>query len=314
MGKVEVTWDEYDQFGFSLDLQKKRKLAYPALEGRRRRRDATDAALRGRVVGLGQGAAAGHRDHPLLGREVLRVAVGEDRQEGTGCRPRRSGSTLRGPERRPPTPSARTRRQLGEYAWYTANSEEQPHVGRQKKPNAWGLHDMHGNVAEWTADALRRGILQEGGATSAAPFNDGGEALYPHVVRGGSWDDDAGPSAQRRAALIRREVEPARSPEPEEQVVAHRRDVCRLPGGARRPSDGRTRLQTTAEARSALRGYDSAFDGATRMSSNDDTLDATSPARFPPHDHGGRRRRHARLDGATSLERLPPEATRSGSA
>jgi formylglycine-generating enzyme required for sulfatase activity len=51
------------------------------------------------------------------------------------------------------------------------------------QPNAWGLHDMHGNVAEWTASAYR-----------AYPYDaaDGRERPGPtdeRVVRGGSWDD-----------------------------------------------------------------------------------------------------------------------------
>jgi formylglycine-generating enzyme required for sulfatase activity len=63
--------------------------------------------------------------------------------------------------------------QLGEYAWYLGNSGQTIHPVGQKKPNAWGLYDMAGNVWEWT----------DSWYDSSPSYR---------VIRGGSWSDDAG--------------------------------------------------------------------------------------------------------------------------
>ncbi len=72
---------------------------------------------------------------------------------------------------------------LGEYAWYYANSEKKTHPVGEKKPNAWGLYDMHGNVQESCQD------WYDDGYYAKSPTDDPtGPAMdTDHVLRGGSW-------------------------------------------------------------------------------------------------------------------------------
>lgn len=75
---------------------------------------------------------------------------------------------------------------LGDYAWYSANSQGKYQKVATKKPNAWGLYDMMGNVMEWTLDQYEP--YQPGAASD--PWVKATKP-YPHAVRGGSWNDPA---------------------------------------------------------------------------------------------------------------------------
>src|SRR5262245_10552023 len=76
---------------------------------------------------------------------------------------------------------------LGEYGWYRANSAgHDPPVGK-KKPNAWGLYDMHGYVWEWCSHAWSDS--HKGASTDGKPRVDKEEKK--RVIRGGSWADPA---------------------------------------------------------------------------------------------------------------------------
>lgn len=87
---------------------------------------------------------------------------------------------------------------LTNYAWLKINSDFKYQKVGTKKPNPWGLHDMHGNVAEWTLDQYDPDYYKQFANTLARnPWNKATKP-YPHSVRGGSWDDD--PVGLRSAA------------------------------------------------------------------------------------------------------------------
>ena len=77
---------------------------------------------------------------------------------------------------------------LGDYAWFGDNSGGRTHPVGEKRPNPWGLHDIHGNVCEWVQDGWHddyAGAPTDGSAWGASSDNAG------RVLRGGSWDISA---------------------------------------------------------------------------------------------------------------------------
>jgi len=84
---------------------------------------------------------------------------------------------------------------LGDHAWFDENSDYLTHPVGTKKPNAWGLHDMHGNVAEWTLEEYRPQRYQELAAgaepLAATEIIAWPTKVFPRVIRGGSWLDAA---------------------------------------------------------------------------------------------------------------------------
>jgi len=130
---------------------------------------------------------------------------------------------------------------LKEFAWFKANSGDQTHPVGQKRPNPWGLHDMHGNVWEWCTDGY-------------GPYP--GEAMIDPVVvlqrwgrvhRGGSYTTTDCRSANRYAhsPLFRSEhlgfrlaLSPSGSISPDQAVL------IAAPPPQKPTGSGKTRAQT----------------------------------------------------------------------
>lgn len=80
---------------------------------------------------------------------------------------------------------------LVDYAWYRKNSYDagSRKVGL-KKPNPWGLYDMHGNVAEWVHDSCAKYVVRDSVPNAAADWVRTIQ-IDPRSVRGGSWEFEA---------------------------------------------------------------------------------------------------------------------------
>jgi formylglycine-generating enzyme required for sulfatase activity len=199
MGKCEVTWDEYEIWMFNLDIQRRElaKVAPTELEAR------ADAVTRptkpytDMTFGMGKEGFPAICMTQLAARtycEWLSAKTGRYYRLPTeaeweyACRAGTKTAYSFGDD-----PA-----ELDQYAWYFDDSEDAYHQVGQKKPNPWGLHDMHGNVAEWVLDQYIPDYYQQfAGKVSNNPWAIPTK-IYPLAVRGGSWDDD--PAGLRSAA------------------------------------------------------------------------------------------------------------------
>jgi formylglycine-generating enzyme required for sulfatase activity len=202
MGKFEVTWDEYDTWSLKLDVQR-RKMERDSKGTEPTNWDMlVDAIARPTNAYTDMTFGMGHDGYPAICMtqyaakmycKWLAANTGRYYRLPTeaeweyACR---AGTTT--------AYSFGDEDEMDDHAWYFDNSDDQYQKIGEKKPNPWGLHDIHGNVSEWVLDQLTEdGYQSFADGPVKNPLKEP-TTLFPRVVRGGSWDDD--PEGLRSAA------------------------------------------------------------------------------------------------------------------
>jgi formylglycine-generating enzyme required for sulfatase activity len=180
IGQYPLTFDEYDRF----------------CEATKRKKPGDRGWGRGRrpVINISWGDAQAYCDWLNGQQKTGTYRLLTEAEWEFACR---AGSDMR-------WSCGNDEKQLGEYAWYGENAQGKTHPVGEKKPNAWQLHDMHGNIWEWCADWFDANSYKERAVptsrdvesssysrsdAAAAYIYDptGPETGSVRVVRGGSW-------------------------------------------------------------------------------------------------------------------------------
>lgn len=199
MAKTETTWEAYDVWGEKVD-QLRRKFTGLALTERDAGADAvtrptppyTDMSFnmgKGKFPAICMTQHAARNYCKWLSKKTGRYyRLPTEAEWEFACRAGTTTAYSFGDD-----PAA-----LGDYAWFGENSTGKYQRVGKKKPNPWGLHDMHGNVAEWVLDQYIPTVY--GDRKEAKNPLEVPKTLYPRIVRGGGFDHE--PAQLRSAARM----------------------------------------------------------------------------------------------------------------
>lgn len=217
IGKHEVRWQEYEQWASSLELRRRPEGHKKTLQDQQ-----ADAVSRPTPPYTDMTFGMGHEDHPAICM-TQKAAM-------TYCEwlSARTGHFFRLPTEaeweyacRGGTTTAfsfgEDEALLRDHGWFLDNSDDRYQKVGLKKPNPFGLHDMHGNVAEWVLDGYEPYPAAQELVVDPVHRN---HRPYRHVVRGGSYRH---PAHEARSAA-RRGSEPAwkmRDPQIPQSVWYH---------------------------------------------------------------------------------------------
>jgi formylglycine-generating enzyme required for sulfatase activity len=197
MGKCEVSWDEFDIFQEEVGVED------PA-ENDKRRKENADAITGPTPPYVNKNYGHKHAGHPAI------CMTHHCAMEYCRWLSKKTGKTYRLPTEAEWEYAARAgsksaysfgddASKLEDFAWYKKNSATDvkingtTHQVGSKKPNAFGLHDMYGNVMEWCIDHYQKDFYAKfaGDKPVLSPVLLPTEKRWSHVARGGSWSDDA---------------------------------------------------------------------------------------------------------------------------
>ncbi|QIP11985.1 formylglycine-generating enzyme family protein [Spirosoma aureum] len=202
MGKYEVTWDLYDLFAFT-NMEKEMAAKYTQTDANLAK---TDATTRPSPPYVDMSFGMGRSGYPainmtqyaaikfcawLYAKTGVFYRLPTEAEWEYACRGNDKNATLA-------YSFGSDVKKLGEYAVFNGNSGGGYKKVGTKKPNSFGLYDMHGNVMEWTQDQYIEGYYASVAKGTAKEPYAPTTTLYPNSVRGGSWDDD--PTVLRSAA------------------------------------------------------------------------------------------------------------------